>query len=249
MNELTSKDYWASSKRESNGNVKDLVFSKIFRKHIPKAGNSKEVALEIGCVPGQFLAYICKNFGYFPEGIDYEEGTEKVTSETLRNNGLLNYKLYEADFLKWKAKKKYDLVCSFGFIEHFKDPVDVVKKHLDILKDGGTLLIEVPNFNGLRYFVSKHSDDDTLNLHNMDVMDLKFYKLMAKKFNLKIRYLGYCGGFEYNWGNKHPSLREKFTYAPFKLASKVLKKIPSHNKMFSSYIVFIAEKKPEVKTA
>jgi 2-polyprenyl-3-methyl-5-hydroxy-6-metoxy-1,4-benzoquinol methylase len=241
MAELTTQEYWGGMGRESSGVVGRMVFSDLFSKHIKKARNGESV-IEIGCVPGQFLAYISKNFGYFPEGVDYVKGSREVTGKTLKENGINDFRVYEKDFLRWKSSKKYPLVTSFGFIEHFDDPISIVKKHIDLLSVGGTLLIEVPNFNGLRYFVSKHSDIKTLNIHNMQVMSLSFYRHIAKIFNLKIKYLGYCGGFEYNWGNHNPTLKEKLVYAPFKILSKVLKRIPMNSKFMSAYIVFIAEK-------
>jgi len=76
----------------------------------------------------------------------------------------------------------------------------------------------------------------------MEVMKLDFYREVAKKFNLKIKYLGYYGGFQYNWGNKNPTLKDKIIYAPFRVASKILKSTHSSNRLTSSYIVFIAEK-------
>jgi 2-polyprenyl-3-methyl-5-hydroxy-6-metoxy-1,4-benzoquinol methylase len=40
-------------------------------------------------------------------------------------------------------------VISFGFIEHFDNPENVIQKHLDLLKPGGILIVGVPNFTGI----------------------------------------------------------------------------------------------------
>ena len=244
-NKLTTKNFWESFWRGGETKeikiepVKSIPFSSLFKKHIPK---SNKKALEIGCFPGALLAYISKTFGYFPEGIDFVENIHEVCSKTLKINGLNEYKIYHEDFTKWEPKSKYGLVCSFGFIEHFDNPEEIMKKHIDLLEEGGKLVVEVPNFNGLRHFIARYTDKKTLEKHNMKVMDLDFYKKFAKKYNLKINYLGPYGKFEYTWGNYHPTILQKLIYYPFKILSKLTFSYPFKNKLLSSWILFIAEK-------
>lgn len=69
------------------------------------------------------MAYIARNFGYFPEGINYVEGTRAIVKQALQNNGIDDSKIYEDDFISWKPPKQYDLVFSGGFIEHFTDEI------------------------------------------------------------------------------------------------------------------------------
>src|SRR4030042_3213015 len=139
---LTSKDNWFG--RQSRGEIKSILFGDLFSKYFKKSKNKS--CLEIGCVPGRFLAYICKNFGYFPEGIDYIKDTRKITGATLSLNGLHKFEIYEGDFIKWEIPKQYDLVCSFGFIEHFEGDLNkqIVKKHIKLLKPGGKLIMDIP---------------------------------------------------------------------------------------------------------
>lgn len=247
---FASKEFWnvfwgveKNSKRPAMQPVSDgdIPFSKIFQEYIRKSDGS-ERAIEIGCFPGTFIAYIAKKFGYTPEGIDFIDNFEKICANVFELNGLKNYKIYNEDFLRWKAKNKYGLVCSFGFIEHFSNPEEIVKKHIDMLDSGGTLILEVPNFNGLRYFIAKNSDFETFKKHNMKVMSLEFYKQIAEKYNLKIKYLGYVGKFEYTWANYSPSLFQKLVYYPFKLLSKATLNYQFRNKFLSSWLLFIAEK-------
>jgi len=71
---LTSRSNWSG--RHSRGEIKSILFEDLFLKYLDKTRG--KTCLEIGCVPGKFLAYICKNFGYFPEGIDYVKDTKKI---------------------------------------------------------------------------------------------------------------------------------------------------------------------------
>jgi len=245
---LTNKEFWKGFWNINNKGIipeikpindNEIPFSGIFRKHLRK---SNARAIEIGCYPGSFIAYIAKKFGYFPEGIDFVERNEEVCAQTFKANGLNDYKIYNEDFLKWKTKNKYGLVSSFGFIEHFSNPEEIVKRHIDLLDSHGTLILEVPNFNGLRYWIAKHTDRETLDKHNMEVMNLEFYRKISQKYNLKVKYLGYIGKFEYTWANYHPSLFQKIFYYPFKILSKATLNHQFKNKFLSSWLLFIAER-------
>ena len=49
----------------------------------------------------------------------------------------------------------FHIVYSLGFIEHFKELNIVVKKHTELLKPGGILLLGVPNLGGIYSFLLK----------------------------------------------------------------------------------------------
>lgn len=171
---LTSKSDWLN--RQSQGEINSILFGNLFSKFLKKSlGKS---CLEIGCVPGRFLAYLCKNFGYFPEGIDYMKDTKKIIATTLLNNGLQDFVIYEEDFIKWGIIKQYDLVCSFGFIEHFEGDLNrqVVKKHIELLKSGGKLIIDIPNFNYCQYLFHLMLNREVLKTHNVKIMNLAYFK-------------------------------------------------------------------------
>ena len=243
MKNLTTEKYWSNLGRKAPETELKIEFDEILNEHL-STGN-KGVALEVGCVPGVFLTYICKTFGYTPEGIDFDERTFEVTSKTLKDNGLDNFKLYKEDFTKWRTDKKYDLVCSFGFIEHFDDAEDIVTKHINLLNNKGKLVIEIPNFSGFNKFLHKLVDKPSLDQHNTDIMNLKFFEDIAKKNNLKIIYLGYYGSWHFQWGygrKETANLLQKCVYGLLKIISKITIHIKIRNKL-SNYIVFIAEKK------
>ena len=53
------------------------------------------------------------------EGIDYVNGAKEMTLKMLNTFGIKDATIYEDNFLDWTPNKLYNLVCSFGFIEHF----------------------------------------------------------------------------------------------------------------------------------
>lgn len=243
MRDLTTKKYWTNLKRKSPKKSKEISvnrFKEILNEHLSK---NNGIALEIGCVPGTFLAYICKEFGYYPEGIDFDEKAIELTSKTLEDVGITKFKIHKEDFNKWEAKKKYDLVCSFGFVEHFDDATEIIKKHIDLMKRKGKLIIEIPNFSGFNGFLHRLVDKPNLLQHNTSIMNMDFFERLAKKNKLKVLYLGYYGSFHFQWGygrRETANLFQKVIYAFLKIISKITINIKMRNKL-SNYIVFIAE--------
>ena len=46
----------------------------------------------------------------------------------------------------------FDVVFSAGVVEHFTDPTEVIRIHLELMKNGGFLIIMMPNYaNGSLY--------------------------------------------------------------------------------------------------
>jgi hypothetical protein len=94
-------------------------------------------------------------------------------------------KCIENDFFTYKSNRKYDFVASFGFIEHFEDTRDVIKRHVDLMVMGGKLLITLPNFRGLNGLINKIFDPAHLNMHNTRCMDLNLLRKIAHELGLE----------------------------------------------------------------
>lgn len=167
---------------------------KIFDKTLP---HKHEISiLEIGGAPGRWLAYFKKNFNYDISAIDYSEiGCKKMKE----NFDILKIKanIYRLDILKDNLSNipQFDIVYSLGFIEHFSDTTLLVKKHLELLKNGGILILGVPNFSGFTKFVLKKTSPRIYKTHNTDAMDLEKWKAFEEKFKLEPLFKGYIGGF------------------------------------------------------
>jgi len=243
-NEITSKEYWQQTE-VLNSQQRDIPppLARLFQKIILKNEYEGAVALEIGCAPGTFLAYICKEFNYLPEGIDYAKGATEITNNTLRQAGLPQATIHEEDFFTWQPPMQYDLVSSFGFVEHFKDVSIGVDKHVDVLKEGGTLVLEVPNFTNGQYLLHYWLDRENVERCNLKAMHISFLEDVVKQHDLKVKYLGYTGGiFDFWWENEHPNLLQKIAKLILKPIAYIGRRIPIQNRLFSPFIVLIAEK-------
>lgn len=99
--------------------------------------NSNHDVLEIGCGTGNFVNFInCKSF----TGLEFSEKSIQIARS--KNINVVNELLEEHVNTN---KNKYDVVCYFQVLEHVKDPRQFIKDSIGCLKEGGKLIIAVPN--------------------------------------------------------------------------------------------------------
>lgn len=152
--------------------------------------------LEVGCAPGKWLAFMSDEFGLKPNGIEYSEAGMDATYRNFIALGLDVGRIQAGDFFKIKPDKQYDVVMSYGFIEHFSNVDEVVDLHLRWLKPGGVLILGVPNFRGIYSVLQSILDREVLEKHNLNVMNLGYFQHVADKFNLEPLFVDYLGSFE-----------------------------------------------------
>lgn len=200
-NYLTSKSFW--NKHWTAFSIPcepDLTYpsyrsyDKIFKRYLPVDPNYQ--AVEIGCCPGLWLVYLAKTFQYKPNGIEWLEAGIHLANKNLEAFGLKG-DIIQGDFFKMPlAQNKYDCVISMGFIEHFTDMDITFDRHIEILKPGGTLILAVPNFRGLNYYLQKFFNCDFLNAHNCAIMKESYIGNMLDKRKMKKLFLGTVCGFD-----------------------------------------------------
>ena len=199
---LTDKEYWENrwqrvrTPKEIRRNTKhqvNKVLLKIFDTYLPS--KEKLTILEIGGAPGQFLAYLTKQFGYVPHAIDYSPiGCEKMREAFERAN--MDVTIYNRDiFSDLSDLPRFDIVFSMGFIEHFSDLNSIVEKHIELLKRQGILLLGVPNYRGISQVVLKRLAPQKLSMHNLEAMDTKNWESFEKEQGLQTIFKAYIGGF------------------------------------------------------
>jgi 2-polyprenyl-3-methyl-5-hydroxy-6-metoxy-1,4-benzoquinol methylase len=198
------QNFWGKTKlpQKVDYNFKnDRVIANTISKYIVKQEFNKS-AIEIGCAPGKWLVFLNKELGYLVDGIEYVESAVEATNKNLIlcEVDKSHFNITEMDFLKEEGNKKYDLVLSLGFIEHFINFDEIFKKHYNYLKEGGYLIIGFPNFRGLNYCIQKtidsYSELQLIKNHNLEIMSVNVLKKLALDNNLKIQFLNYIGGFE-----------------------------------------------------
>ena len=182
------EQYWQS---ERKAHPDSYIFDPILRPLLPRGGDY----FEIGCTPGKTMVYFARNYGYRVCGIDYV-GTELV-HDTMRRWGIEEYEVVAADFLehRFPQERLFDVVGSYGFIEHFSDVEDVLLRQAAYVKPGGYLVVEVPNLRGFNALLYRIFLPEELRGSNLAAMRPEAITgpLVANGFQIVHgRYFGTC---------------------------------------------------------
>lgn len=234
MNEYTDlefwRKYWADFKP---GTEKNAFFDKIIT-DLP--GNSK--LLEVGGFPGKLAAYFKKVKNCDVTILDFYIDPAIIKKvEEVNDLQPGSIKFIKGDFLKMDLAEEYDIVCSFGFLEHFKDTKNILEKHLKLLKRGGTLLITIPNFRGLNGLFQKIFHFENYEKHNIECMNINTLKFIVQKLNLE-RYQIEFIGKPCIWLEKEANAA-KFLYSFVRNTNRVLRRLPFKKNFFLAPHIFI----------
>lgn len=201
MDRLTTRESWDKHWAEVRLKVLtvkdfDRIIEGLIKRYLPY--NKNYDVLEVGCVPGNYLIAFHKVFGYKPCGVDYSEAIDLV-AKNMKKNGIKDFKIYRADFLKFNPGRKFNVVFSFGFLEHFTDPLPYVKKMNRLVKKGGYLIIQMPYLRKIQYLIHYLSNKELFKTHNLKYMDInKLMPLIEQLEEYQTLYAGYYGVF-HDW--------------------------------------------------
>jgi SAM-dependent methyltransferase len=253
MMNLTDASYWENF---WGGQFPEIIMNKegcelhpLLSQYLPQATQSNPVELiEIGCYPGWFLYYFAKEFGYRVSGVDFLPEAGQIPAK-LASVGV-DAQVCVADFFTFKPDHQYDIVFSKGFVEHFANWQEVLQKLLDLLKPGGSLVIDFPNFRYGQYWLRWLIDPHFAAGHCLEVMDPQMWGEALTERGLEIHYCGYFKTFEIWIAGSSPAARgsgRKLPRALFGCLYAIHKfiawtGIEFPNRFFSPYAVIIASK-------
>lgn len=168
----------------------------LIKNHIPFFKNTKSkqpVICEIGSGDGLLIKKIANMVNYKPYGIEYS----KSAVQKAKKNGVESF---VADAFDEKVKKqfknKFDAVFSYGFIEHIIPPEKAIKLHIDLVKPGGYVIIQIPRFKGFNYLRLKLFRPDLIENHNLEIMNGKILEKLCKDPQMKKIYCSNYGTFK-----------------------------------------------------
>ena len=221
-------------------------FEPILEKYLPRSTADHQLDfLEIGCFPGRFLHYFAKEFGYRVTGVDFVAETGEIGG-WLAELGV-KAQVVVADFFQFQPARTYDVVASFGFVEHFPNWEEVLDRHLALLGPGGTLVIEFPNFRYGQYWLRRFLQPNVLEGHCLEVMDPGMWARAMEARGLEIIFQGYYQTFRL-WGGLYGRgaalIMRKVVMEPLRFAQRMIKKfhLDYPNRYFSPYGCIIARR-------
>lgn len=153
----------------------DCIFEKYLLRNF---GDKKDMKIcEIGFGDGKLLKKIADRFNYEPWGIEYSK--EAVGTAEKEVNGILGDVFDQS--LTDKYREFFDIVFSYGFIEHIIPPEKAIEAHLKILKKGGVLILQIPRLKKFNWLKARIFRPDLLPLHNLAIMEEDVLSFLVKK--------------------------------------------------------------------
>lgn len=198
---LTTRDRWRYSKHAATKQNIEAIKRReewlgILKKTLPRGDLEY---LELGCAPGQYTAALAESTDWKVTGIDYSEDAH-LFKDTLATVGK-DATLHQMDMFESRLDAQFDIVASVGLVEHFRASMldDVFRLHDHYARDGGLVVIMVPNFTGFNYLWHYVFDRPDLDRHNVDVMQPAVFDWFTAK-GYEVVFNDYVGVMRL-WGN------------------------------------------------
>ncbi|MDP1842858.1 MAG: class I SAM-dependent methyltransferase [Sediminibacterium sp.] len=244
---LTDVNHWNESYHGGSLVVNDdaidyKLLSEVADKYIISNPNDKKLSsvIEIGCCPGRFLAYFGTK-GLILNGLDFIDNVNNLKSQLIEN-GFRADEFWMADFEKFSTQKKFSIVCSFGFIEHFVNFDKMLTKHADMVEPGGFIFVSTPNFrSGLQYLFHTLTDLTNRTKHHLPSMSINKWRSILIKNGFEISYMGYVGN--YYWDENSSKVRLQFwIQRGIRILSSLYESVFGIDKNIGSHCVIVAKK-------
>ncbi|MBN1608699.1 MAG: class I SAM-dependent methyltransferase [Polyangiaceae bacterium] len=172
-----------------------VLWNHLYARHLPRRKGIR--AVEIGSAPGSFLVELAHRYGYEPWGFEYSTSGVLKNRAVFERHGHDPSHVIQGDFFSDSVIEPFvgffDVVISRGFVEHFTDVPPVVRRHVDLLSPGGTLVVAIPRFRGVYWAWMSTFDREDLARHNLAIMRLKDFGAAFDDPRLERLFCGYYG--------------------------------------------------------
>lgn len=244
--DFVSQQYWDESYRNYVYTVAQDEVTAWLDKQQGYFGSSGRL-FEFGCYPGRYLSYLGKK-GWVVNGVDLTPGIEEPQFKVwLHKEGIRTGLIKQADALSYaqETEDRYDMVCSFGFIEHFENFLRLIELHDRLLKNGGWLAITTPNFRGsVQKFLHTNLNSAALNIHYLPAMQPWLWKKKLEDLGYAVKEAGYFGGFDFWYDEAKRNIVQRFVLKVIRKVKPFLKGVPN-KAIYSPYCGIVAQKLPK----
>jgi cyclopropane fatty-acyl-phospholipid synthase-like methyltransferase len=127
---------------------------------------TQSTLLELGCGGSRFLPYLAKAFGFRIAGLDYSS-TGCESARLLLDSEKIDGTIVQGDLFDPPSALigQFDVVASFGLVEHFEDTAACLSACAMFLKPGGRIVTMVPNMAGLYGKLYRLYDRKIFDIH------------------------------------------------------------------------------------
>ena len=163
-------------------------FSNVFTQWpLPKDAS----VIELGCARSVWLPFFATSFELNVSGVDYSETGCDQARALLARDGIAG-NICHGDIFSPPASMlgRYDLVTSFGLVEHFSDTVHCLRHCAAFAKPGGMMITMIPNMFGITGLLTRLINRPIFDIHvAMNTAMLKTAHEGAGLEVLETRYL------------------------------------------------------------
>jgi 2-polyprenyl-3-methyl-5-hydroxy-6-metoxy-1,4-benzoquinol methylase len=176
---LSDKDYWSdkyvATEFPRRVDVGDTSLRNYFRRYqhreicrqLGKLGLGKgSRLLEIGCGGSIWLPYFANEHGFEVTGLDYSAQGCAAAEQVLRRDGAEGSVVCGDMFdPPPEMAGAFDMVTSFGVVEHFASTAEAVAACARFLRPGGAMMTLIPNLAGLSGVGLKYFNRPVYDIH------------------------------------------------------------------------------------
>lgn len=179
---------------------------------------------ELGCGSSAVLARAA-TLGWTVSGIDFNASALAEMQQFVKLRKLKSGELIMGDVLSVDTtalESRYDLLVSFGFLEHFVDPVPILAHWKKTLKPDGHVITTVPNLRCINAWTMKRYHRAFWNqhvIHTPETLD-RIHQHAGYEI---ITPAHYTGRYDLHWLTPWDEIQKKMPRALF-LALKILGK-------------------------
>jgi 2-polyprenyl-3-methyl-5-hydroxy-6-metoxy-1,4-benzoquinol methylase len=257
---LSSKEYWDDVLNRANLPVQvnnkqysPWLINSFFKDFILK-GEFKTL-LEVGSGSSAWLPFLAEEYNVQVSGLDYSEIGCKICEENLKMLGTNFDEIICEDIFKWHSVKKYDIIISFGVIEHFENPEEILKIIYSHINENGIIITVVPNLLGIGGKLTRIFLPDVYRIHKIISKDyLKELHETTGYECLKNDYTGFFYPMLIPWSVKtngiffkKGSFRRKVVLKILELKNALITKILRATKvrfssqLFSPFVIYVGK--------
>lgn len=185
--------------------------------------------------------------GFELNGVDLNPHVELKLAPWLRERGHRVGQIKRADAFPETVSQHYDLVCSFGLLEHFENWREVLAQHVKRVAPGGWLAVTTPNFRGwAQHFLHAKLDAENLGRHNIDAMCPHLWAEEVTRLGMTVHEYGALGRFDF-WAGPQPrsGSQQAALRLLIKLRGSIKKLAPRDSLSFAPYLKLLAQRPPE----
>lgn len=198
-------------------------------------------SFEFGCYPGRYLS-VLGAMGHELHGVDLTPRVENDLPDWLRFQGYRVGTFTRDDVFNYKPDQTFDVVSSFGLIEHFTNWEELFLRHIHLLSPGGYLVVTTPNFrSAIQHALHRMVDDVNLRRHNLAAMDPRRWVELATNEGLEVLYSGGIGRFDFWVDIQERHIFQKLLLKTVRLTKPLWNLCPQDTLQFSPFYGIVAK--------